>query len=444
MASSQAASGGISNGTTNGAAAETAPEPSPSAPKPRRAERSTRTDTSETPRERSPLNSLGPSRPRARSAREESQAQNGVRADATAETRGRAQEKERRTQPPGQPDADTWAIPDSVKHRFTQNGHHWYFPDGARAFRDRGRRLTTPSENTEVVASLIEIATARSWNSITVRGTERFRQEAWKQGKLVGLEVRGYRANDAERAAMIRALSRRADDSRPQDFALRPPPDELARAERPSSAKKDSSAARRDEPMSGKLLDHGTEHYEFDPKADFSYFVRIETAQGKRVIWGTDFQRALKESLSQAQIGDQVIIQHRGSAPVTVMRRELDQKGKILSQTEVGTRRNSWSIERADFLAQRENAANALRDRALSPQRAVQKHPELAGTLLQVKAAELAARRFSDPRDRETFVTTVRNALADEVARGEPLRPVRLKQSRERRTEPERDHAPTR
>ena len=37
----------------------------------------------------------------------------------------------------------------------------------------------TASENTEVVRSLVEIARARGWTEVTVRGTERFRKEAW-------------------------------------------------------------------------------------------------------------------------------------------------------------------------------------------------------------------------------------------------------------------------
>ena len=50
------------------------------------------------------------------------------------------------------------------------------------------------------------------------------------------------------------------------------------------------------------------------------------------------------------------------------------------------------------------------------------------GTYLQVRAAELAARRLRDPEDRERFVSQVRSALADGVARGEPLPPVRLRE----------------
>src|SRR3569833_3664779 len=96
----------------------------------------------------------------------------------------RASEEQRRDLPPNPPkaDADAWAVPASVKDRFAQEGRRYFFSDGSPAFRDHGRRLTTPSENSQVIATLIDIAQARGWESIRVRGTERFRQEAWKQG----------------------------------------------------------------------------------------------------------------------------------------------------------------------------------------------------------------------------------------------------------------------
>ena len=43
------------------------------------------------------------------------------------------------------------SVPEHVRKRFVQVGKHYYFADGARAFTDRGGRLTTPSENTEVI-----------------------------------------------------------------------------------------------------------------------------------------------------------------------------------------------------------------------------------------------------------------------------------------------------
>jgi len=71
------------------------------------------------------------------------------------------------------------SVPEEVKRRFVEVKNKYYFPDGARAFTDRGTRLTTPSENTEVVKSLVEIARARGW---TEGGGARHR--ALPQGSL--------------------------------------------------------------------------------------------------------------------------------------------------------------------------------------------------------------------------------------------------------------------
>jgi hypothetical protein len=57
----------------------------------------------------------------------------------------------------------SWASSKSVRGRFVQDGHRFFFPNGDPAFRDLGRQLTTASENTWVVASLIQIAHARGW-----------------------------------------------------------------------------------------------------------------------------------------------------------------------------------------------------------------------------------------------------------------------------------------
>src|ERR1700729_3832416 len=46
-------------------------------------------------------------------------------------------------------------VPEHVRKLFVQVGQRYYFRDGAHAFSDRGSRLITTSENTEVVRSLI-------------------------------------------------------------------------------------------------------------------------------------------------------------------------------------------------------------------------------------------------------------------------------------------------
>jgi hypothetical protein len=445
MASAKSDGGGAPNGPPAAGAADRAATPPAREAEPRPARQRTRRAKPEViherpnrARDRKPVNSIHVNQPRSHSVHEQSRIVNGMRWTDIEPAR-RAEPDVSSDRIRNRPAFDTRSIPDSIRDRFTQDGRRWYFPDGARAFRDHGRRLSTPSENTEVIASLVEIARARGWQSITVRGSERFRQEAWKQGKLAGLEVRGYRASETERAASIRALSRRNDESRPRELPLDHPPgkEELPTSSR--SAKDEASAGRRESPITGKLLDHGEDHYRFDPKADWSYFIRIQTEEGKRTIWSDDFQRAIKYSLSGVKIGDPVVIQHRGAIPVVVTRPVFDNNGNVTGEKQVSTHRNSWSVERKDFIAQREKAATALRDRTMSPEQVSKKHPELVGAILELKIAELAARQRRDPRDREAFVARVRNGLADEVARGEPLPTVQMREARARRTPPERD-----
>src|SRR5882672_5862189 len=88
------------------------------------------------------------------------------------------------------------------------------FTNGDLAFADRGRGLITRLENTEVIRDLIAIAQERGWNDIAIRGTERFRKEAWQQANLARLTVRGYRPSELERAQLARLVGRERDDGR--------------------------------------------------------------------------------------------------------------------------------------------------------------------------------------------------------------------------------------
>jgi|HubBroStandDraft_1064217.scaffolds.fasta_scaffold48540_2 hypothetical protein len=314
------------------------------------------------------------------------------------------------------------AIPEAVAKRFVQVRSTFYFPDGARAFTDRGNRLTTPSENTEVVRSLILIAKAREWNEITVGGTERFRREAWFAARLAGLEVRGYQPTEVEQAHLVRSLGRRnaisAGDS-PLGPADLPPRRPDAEAPAPD---------RRGGLLTGTLIDHGRATYQHDPRQPMSYFVKLETPHGDRTIWGIDLERAFKESLTKPQAGEEVGLRAVRQDAVKVKKTARGADGKVAGIRELETHRNRWIVEKGEFFDARAQAARTVRDTAVAPKLAVKQHPELVGTYLQMHAAELAARRFRDPEDRERFVAKVRSALADSIARGEPLPAVRLRE----------------
>jgi hypothetical protein len=335
-------------------------------------------------------------------------------------------------------DSDPWTVPESVRNRFIQDGHRFFFPDGAPAFKDQGRRLTTTSENTQVVHSLIEIAHSRGWTEVTVTGTERFRQEAWRQARMAGLAVRGYRPSEVEQAQLARSLARNISrsgervDSISADAVAHPPPGPV---KGPDPAPREGTRER----IAGKLLDHGGDAYRHDPNEEPSYFVRLQTRDGTREIWGKDIERAVAGSLTQPQIGDNVILQRTGRDAVTVKRQERGADGQLRAK-EVEVFRNRWVIETQTFFDERAAAAQVVRDGTVGPREAVRHHPGLAGTYLNLRAAELASRALRDPEDQRRFVAQVRSALADGIERGEPLQPVRLRERAKRKLaeDPER------
>jgi hypothetical protein len=313
-----------------------------------------------------------------------------------------------------------------------QDRRQFFFPDGVIAFKDHGRKLTTSSENTKVIESLIEIAHSRGWSEVTVRGTERFRSEAWRQARLNNLAVRGYQASEAEQRELVRTLGRReaagtsvvvdTEDSRPPP-APDGPHQDAGQSSRASPVRSDA-----DTDVVGRLLDHGRDTYRHKTGEAPSYFVRLETRDGLRELWGKDLERAMSHSLSRPQIGDEIALRTTGRDPVEVRRTVRNSAGQQDS-TVIDAYRNRWMIEKTQFLMERATAAQVVRNDHIDPKTAVRAQPQLAGTYVTLRAAELAAEAIRDPLDRRRFVSQVRGALADAIERGEPLSPVRLNQT---------------
>ena len=357
-------------------------------------------------------------------AQEKPSPENIIRASKLA-PRGKAstQPGDERTDEPTKKHAAEPHIPEEVRKRFVQVGAKYFFPDGARAFTDRGHRLTTPSENTEVIKSLVSIAHARGWNEITVTGTERFRRDAWHEARLQGLEVRGYKPTDVENQRLVRELARREE----RESSTRTPDRGRVRKTR----KKESSVAQESEKqhrgtlITGRLLEYGRDTYKHEPSEALSYFVKLETARGERTVWGVDLERAIKESLTKPGIGEEVGLRAVREEPVTVKARRQDAQGL----EDIAAHRNRWIIEKRGFFEVRAQAASVVRNPEIDPKDAVRRHPELASTYFHLKGAEeVALKRIRDPQDQRKFVSLVRAALADSVERGEPLQPARLRE----------------
>ena len=337
------------------------------------------------------------------------------------------------TERPGAPDTDSRAVPGHINARYIKVGNKYHFTNGDLAFADRGQGLSTRLENTQVIRDLIAIARERGWNDIALKGTDRFRKEAWQQANLAGLTVRGYRPSELERAQLVRLIGRERDEGRDSTLPQAEAPSNRPTTRGPvaeEAARSDSrpSAHGSDRVHAGRLIDHGTANYQFDRHADLSYFVKVDTPDGERTLWGKDLQRAVEQSLSRASPGDDVVVRQLGAKPVTVIRPTRDEEGRIVNRTQVQTHLNRWSVERADFLKEREQVAQIVRDPSIDAKTGAARRPELAGTYTELQAAKLIAQElFTHPADRDRFITRVREAIADEIERGEPLSAPRIR-----------------
>jgi hypothetical protein len=197
----------------------------------------------------------------------------------------------------------------------------------------------------------------------------------------------------------------------------------------PGAGAQDRSIVVREPPRSatdslvlGELVRHGRAPYTFQPNGEPSYFVTLKTERGERTLWSRGLERALAESRTQPQAGESVGVRENGINPVTVITRQRNARGEVVSVNRVDTPRGHWIIERRDWFDERAIAAEALRDAGISRREAIRNHPELLGAYWALdSASKVAEARIKNPVSRERFVALVRESLAHAIERGEPI-----------------------
>jgi hypothetical protein len=383
-------------------------------------------------RQEPPVNSIGVARTRQRSTPEQKIPPETARSRPESGSSAR-------------PGAQEVVVPEGIRERYVQVGRRLHFQDGDLALHVRQTRTTIHSQNPEVIRDALEIERERAGGApLRVRGTAEFRAEVWKQAQLMGIEVRGYRPSDLERAQLARTIAQ--EQRRGRDIASGRAPEEPDREvpTQPANVGQRRMPEReRGTPDEGRsyrgiLRDHGAAHYKHDPKEAMNYYVKLDSPSGQQVIWGKDFERAINESLSGVKQGDHVTVQHAGERTVTVPRRRQDAQGNFVREEEVTAYRNRWIVETRDFLRQREQVSRVVRDANIPVEEAIKKHPNLVGTYMELHAAKLAAGElYTHEEDRTKFLARVRNQLADEIARGERLSVPRTKNADAREETPE-------
>lgn len=302
-------------------------------------------------------------------------------------------------------------VPDRVAKSYVELDGKYYFvkkPDQL-AFVDKGVRLQTKLTNAKVAASMVDVAEARNWTELQVKGTSDFRREAWLEATSRGLKVRGYKPK-AEDLARLKKMS---GDRQSNEVEAREPADTPRNAQgagQDLDTKPDPA-----NPLAGKLIDHGKAPYKNDRGNRASYYVKLENADGKEnTTWGVDLERAVSESGVKA--GDRVELESKGRQPVTINRPVRDDQGKVVGTEKVNTHRNQWELK-----------AEVLRDKDRDAREVVRDHPDLVNEIAAIKVAEkFSQEKFANAADRERFMKKVRGRISHDVSQGNQAPKVKL------------------
>ncbi|WP_395146118.1 LPD7 domain-containing protein (plasmid) [Moraxella atlantae] len=107
-------------------------------------------------------------------------------------------------------------LPDSIKNnyvavfknRFLQDEKINYYdksdPDKVNiAFEDRKNGLHTSRQDEKTIKAMMDLTESKGWTAIKLKGTEEFKQKAWLEASLRGIETKGYEPTEKDKAELI-------------------------------------------------------------------------------------------------------------------------------------------------------------------------------------------------------------------------------------------------
>ncbi|STZ74933.1 Uncharacterised protein [Moraxella lacunata] len=87
------------------------------------------------------------------------------------------------------------------------------------AFEDRNTSLNTANSDEKTVNAMLDMAQAKGWKSIKLKGTEEFKRQMWLEAQLRGIETKGYKPKEEDLAAFKVKQAERTKNEIEQDVA---------------------------------------------------------------------------------------------------------------------------------------------------------------------------------------------------------------------------------
>lgn len=284
---------------------------------------------------------------------------------------------------------DFGEIPRSLQNRFIVTEKRFYFRDrdNELAFEIKGKRLVTDKDDPHVAKAMVELAEAKGWQAIQLKGSDVFKREAWLEASLRGMETKGYKPRDIDLAVLhersteserlaqkfanqpVEAGHRKHDEQRDRDDSKEPRKvqhlndHQQTAIEALQSIMRSRGDSEKAVSMAGQLLaerfqqnrlyvgrviEHGSAPYENDPKNEPSHYVKLRTEKGDRIVWGVDLQRSMEAN--QIKTNDEIVLANMGRKPVAVTVKVFDNDGKQIGTRNITAKRNTWEAKRLDLL----------------------------------------------------------------------------------------------
>lgn len=225
-------------------------------------------------------------------------------------------------------------FPDAITRRYFRredtNGVVRVFTDvegGREVFQDAGDKLRASTYDANAVRLMVETAAHRGWTAIEPAGTNEFRREAWIEGQMRGISVRGYAPTE---------LDRREVGQRERVYLHSETSDQLPPSPGPGNGDRERS-----EVITGVLMGSGPRPHPGNVNNAPSPYVVLRENETDRVIWGLGLPDALYRS--GAKEGDRVSLRELGTE--TLLRPAIKDVGNERMLTEQPVEHRRWQVE---------------------------------------------------------------------------------------------------
>jgi hypothetical protein len=246
-----------------------------------------------------------------------------------------------------------------------KDGERRYFDDYQRralAMRATAMSVSTKREDLNTVRAMLELAEARGWQTVQIRGSSEFRREAWIEGAARGLKGRGFDATDVERqeADRRRAERRPVDEVRMPASASQAPVTSAAQASIKQAPANAAPAASQPEPAAptpgvhrkavreaqkelspdGRLMlaalsekiDRQMSRHHLEIKAEMKAFVATELVKKERSQGPIVLSADQKRSAASLEPAPSRVVPRLEPAPVNASRDEPQAPRRTLSR----------------------------------------------------------------------------------------------------------------